>query len=233
MARVINTIINSMMYCVYLTIYTGNRLPPFYIGSTNTHRISKGYRGSVSSVDYKEVFNNELKSSPELFLIKIVKYCDTRKRALIEERKIQISLNVINNPLYMNRCYAHHNFFGEESVALKKHRSQKMKNNKYNRAKGKQWFKNEKLNLSRMCFPGAQPEGFVKGRILDIKTMQRMKQKCQKSSIAVHKTRSKEDRITLFATKLGYKWYYDEISGATYYGKPSTQPLNYKPGRKK
>lgn len=222
-----------IMYCVYLTIYTGNKLPPFYIGSTSTQRINKGYRGSVSSVDYKKVFNNELKASPELFLIKIIKYCDTRKHALIEERKIQSSLNVINNPLYMNRCYAHHNYFGEQSVALRKHRSQKMKNNKFNNSKGKICYKNEKLNLNRRYFPGTEPDGFVKGRIIDIETMERMKQKCRKSSIVVHKTRSKEDRISLFATKLGFKWYYNEITGATYYGKPSTQPANYKLGRKK
>jgi hypothetical protein len=37
------------MYCVYLTIYKGNNLPPFYIGSTSIDKIDGGYHGSVMS----------------------------------------------------------------------------------------------------------------------------------------------------------------------------------------
>ena len=31
------------MYCVYLTIYRGNKLPPFYIGYSSINKIKAGY----------------------------------------------------------------------------------------------------------------------------------------------------------------------------------------------
>ena len=37
------------MFVLYLTTYSGNRLPPFYVGSTSSSKIARGYHGSVSS----------------------------------------------------------------------------------------------------------------------------------------------------------------------------------------
>ena len=48
------------MYCVYLTTYFGAKLPMFYIGSSTVSRVNSGYRGSVSSKSYKEIWNNEI-----------------------------------------------------------------------------------------------------------------------------------------------------------------------------
>ena len=44
------------MYCVYLTVYSGNLLPMFYIGSSSVKKIQNGYCGSISSKKYKNVF---------------------------------------------------------------------------------------------------------------------------------------------------------------------------------
>lgn len=49
-------------YCVYLTIYSGSKLPPFYIGSGTLDKIlNKGYRGSVTSKQFKKIWSQELK----------------------------------------------------------------------------------------------------------------------------------------------------------------------------
>ena len=58
---------HKLIYCTYLTVYTGNKLPPFYIGSTSVDNISKGYRGSVLSKNYKSIWKQELHSHPDLF----------------------------------------------------------------------------------------------------------------------------------------------------------------------
>ena len=60
------------MYCVYLTKYTGNKLPSYYIGSTSLKRIENGYRGSVSSKEYKNIWKSELIDNPHLFEIEII-----------------------------------------------------------------------------------------------------------------------------------------------------------------
>jgi hypothetical protein len=35
------------MFAVYLTSYKGNKLPPFYIGSSSVSALNSGYHGSV------------------------------------------------------------------------------------------------------------------------------------------------------------------------------------------
>ena len=49
------------MFCTYLTMYTGNRLPKWYIGSTSVEKIINGYLGSVVSRKYKDIWNFEIK----------------------------------------------------------------------------------------------------------------------------------------------------------------------------
>jgi hypothetical protein len=36
-------------YVVYLTTYSGNKMPPYYVGSTGAKNIENGYVGSVVS----------------------------------------------------------------------------------------------------------------------------------------------------------------------------------------
>lgn len=101
------------MYCVYLVVYKGNMLPPFYIGSTSTDKIKNGYMGSVTSKRYRSIYKRELRNHPQKFSIKILTVTSNRDEALVKERLIQEKLNVVNNPLYINQSIASVNgFFG-------------------------------------------------------------------------------------------------------------------------
>jgi len=101
------------MYCTYLTTYHGNLLPPYYIGSSSITKIQTGYRGSVSSAEFKEVWNNELLNNPRLFTVEIISTHETRKEALIAELEYQIMNNVVNDKLYVNKSLAQPDgFFG-------------------------------------------------------------------------------------------------------------------------
>jgi hypothetical protein len=93
-------------YCVYLTIYYGNKLPPFYIGSSSLTNIAKGYNGSVCSIKYKDIWKSERKINPALFKTKIISTHYTRKEAYCKEEKIQKQLNVVKSPLYINCSFA-------------------------------------------------------------------------------------------------------------------------------
>lgn len=95
------------IYCVYLTIYHGNLLPPFYIGSKDKNSILNGYRGSVVSKEYKDIFKSELKQNPHLFKCRIISEHTSRFDAYQKEKKLQSILNVIENPLYINKSIAH------------------------------------------------------------------------------------------------------------------------------
>jgi hypothetical protein len=44
---------STNIFCTYLTIYSGNKLPMFYIGSSTVKKVVSGYHGSVSSKIYK------------------------------------------------------------------------------------------------------------------------------------------------------------------------------------
>lgn len=98
------------MYCVYLTTYSGNLLPPFYIGSTNIKNIFEGYHGSVTSSLYKQIWKQEILNNKELFKTKIISIHDTRQKAFDTEMRLQKRLNVINSPLYINQSIANKNF---------------------------------------------------------------------------------------------------------------------------
>ena len=102
---------SNNIYCVYLTIYKGNKLPPFYIGSTAVDNIHRGYRGSVGSREYKILWKNEIKLNPHLFVTKILSYHQTRNEAVKRENQLHHALDVVNNPLYVNKWYATVNGF--------------------------------------------------------------------------------------------------------------------------
>ena len=69
-------------YCVYLTIYIGNKLPMFYIGSSSINKVlTKNYYGSVTSKNYKDIFKQELKENKHLFDVLILSEHDTRRRS--------------------------------------------------------------------------------------------------------------------------------------------------------
>lgn len=98
-----------MKYCTYLTFYSGNKLPPYYIGSTSIFKIQKGYRGSVISYKYKSIWNSELKHNPHLFKTTILTVHADRQGAFDKELFFQESLRVVTSPLYINMAYARKN----------------------------------------------------------------------------------------------------------------------------
>lgn len=67
------------IYCTYLTVYRGSKLPPFYIGSKDTKSVLDGYRGSVVSKEYGQIFKEEIANNPSLFQTTIISFHSTRK----------------------------------------------------------------------------------------------------------------------------------------------------------
>ena len=101
----------KLIYCTYLTVYTGNKLPPFYIGSTSVDKINKGYRGSVASKNYKSIWKQELYDHPDLFKTIILTRHETREAALDKELIFHESFTVARNPMYINMVHANGKFF--------------------------------------------------------------------------------------------------------------------------
>lgn len=94
------------MFCTYLTLYSGDKLPPLYIGSTSVARIGKGYRESVLSKEFSAIWGEELKSNPDAFETIILSEHKTRLEAFEKEQEIHIALDVVNSPLYANKAIA-------------------------------------------------------------------------------------------------------------------------------
>jgi len=93
------------IYCTYLTFYSGNKLPPFYIGHTTISKIeNESYHGSVSSKQYRKYWNDEKKNHPELFKTQILTTHNSKKEAFEKETFFQKKMNVLNNPLYINKA---------------------------------------------------------------------------------------------------------------------------------
>jgi len=94
------------IYCTYLTVYFGNKLPMFYIGSSFVVKINNGYHGSVSSKKYKSIWQSESKNNPHLFKTKIISYHNTRKSATEKELFLQKKMNVVKSTMYINESFA-------------------------------------------------------------------------------------------------------------------------------
>ena len=100
----------TSIYCTYLTVYTGNQLPPFYIGSTSIDNINKGYRGSVVSKKYMAIWKQEIASHLDLFKTIILTRHETRQEAQDKEIIFHESLSVALNPMYINMAHANGKF---------------------------------------------------------------------------------------------------------------------------
>lgn len=114
-----------MNFAVYLVVYKGSKLPPFYIGSSSLLKINSGYLGSVSSGRYKDMWKSEISNNPDLFKVRIISYHETRQEALEKELILQLKLQVIRNPLYVNLSYAQKNGVFGLSLRGKEHWSKK------------------------------------------------------------------------------------------------------------
>lgn len=104
-------------YVVYMTKYSGIKLPKYYVGSTSLLKIKNGYFGSIRSKKYRGIFESELKDNKHLFSIEILSYHNSRKDALIDELRIQIELDVVKSNEYFNESYAiKDGYFGRKVI---------------------------------------------------------------------------------------------------------------------
>lgn len=116
------------IYCTYITFYSGNKLPPFYIGATYVDNIFKnGYNGSVSSKKYKQIWIKERKENPQLFNTKVVKTFTSMKDARKHEEFLQLHFNVHINPLYSNMAIGKIKFNMDDLLEKGKHHFQNSK----------------------------------------------------------------------------------------------------------
>ena len=114
---------SEAIYCTYLVTYSGDKLPPFYIGSTSKEKIAKGYFGSVSSKKWKDIYKEELSKFPEKFKIQILETFSSRKDALEAELKLHIENNVVKSDQFINEALATVNgFFGMSVRGKDNHR---------------------------------------------------------------------------------------------------------------
>ncbi|MGL5580155.1 MAG: hypothetical protein ACRDCE_04245 [Cetobacterium sp.] len=104
---------------VYLIIYTGEKLPPYYIGSTFESKfLNENYHGSPASKKWKDVFVQEFRDNPHLFHREILSIHETRHEALIAEYELQLKLDVVSSPDFYNESLACPNgFFGNREIA--------------------------------------------------------------------------------------------------------------------
>jgi hypothetical protein len=109
------------MYCVYVTIYTGDLLSAKkYVGSTSVSSIESGYRGSVASKEYSSLWESEIRNNHHLFEIKIISKHKSRKAALRAELIFQQENDVVKSPDWLNKSEARVNgFFGMDVSGTK------------------------------------------------------------------------------------------------------------------
>lgn len=101
------------MFCTYLTIYLGDKMPSNYVGSSSVKRVENGYHGTVLSKKWKEIWNQELRENPHLFKTIILTLHDEREEATQEELRFQKENNVVKSDEWINEAYASPNgFFG-------------------------------------------------------------------------------------------------------------------------
>lgn len=125
-----------MIYCTYLTVYTGSKLPRRYIGSTTVKRIEEGYNGSVLSKMYKDIWRQERIDNPHLFKTRILSRFKTSSEALEAELALQIKYDVVKSNSYINMSLARPNgFFGMSKLGYKWSRESLEKRSKTNTGK--------------------------------------------------------------------------------------------------
>ena len=103
------------MFCTYLTIYKGNKMPMFYIGRTTVNNIQNGYCGSVSSKLYKDIWKFEVKNNLHLFKTIILTLHKTKKESAEKEEYFHKFFNVHKNIMYINQATGYGSFFTDIS----------------------------------------------------------------------------------------------------------------------
>ena len=107
--------------CVYLTVYLGDKMPQYYIGSSTVERVEAGYHGPVTSKAYASVWKMELEANPDLFSTFVLSTHPDRHTAMLEEKRLQVELDVVRSTMFINRALAQPNgFFGPSQKGVKK-----------------------------------------------------------------------------------------------------------------
>lgn len=188
------------IYCTYVTTYTGNKLPPFYIGSTSLAKISEGYKGSVRSKKWKTIYKEELKNFPEKFRIEVLKTFQDRTKALEYELELHIANDVVRSKWFFNESLATVNGFfgksmkGEDNVFFgRKHTKEtidKLKSSLKNTRGSKRtiWMHNEyKINarIKEEMINEAYAQGYLMGYAKGTTNLNRtgIKMKCHKNKM--------------------------------------------------
>jgi hypothetical protein len=134
---------SNTIYCTYLTIYKGNKLPPFYIGSTSVSKIIKGYHGTIQSKKYKDIYKQEVINNPHLFKTIIITKHNTREEAFEKELFFQKKLSVVKSSMYFNESLAVANGYfgralqGKENPIYGKNHSEETRRKMSENRKGK------------------------------------------------------------------------------------------------
>jgi hypothetical protein len=94
-------------YCTYLTVIIYSDLPFMYIGSGKTKDVLSGkYKGSVSSKQYKAIFNQLKQEQSHLVHSEVINQFETRQEAMDEEIKLHAMYDVAKCPVFMNKARA-------------------------------------------------------------------------------------------------------------------------------
>ena len=94
------------MWCTYLTVYKGTKLPKRYIGSTTIDNVKSGYNGSVKSKAYRSIYEEEQSRNKDLFRTRILNAYETQAEAVSDELRLHIKYNVVRDNCYMNKSLA-------------------------------------------------------------------------------------------------------------------------------
>lgn len=102
-------------FVVYLTVYSGDLHPPYYIGSTSKKRLDKGYSGSVASKKWKSLVLQNKKENPSQYCTFILSEHNKRYDALLEEERVQRLHDVVKSCDFYNESFACANgYFGRD-----------------------------------------------------------------------------------------------------------------------
>jgi hypothetical protein len=114
-----------MLFVVYKVTYIGSVLDSkYYIGSTSLEIANSGkYFGSISSKKWKNIYKQETIKNPQDFKLEILSSHPTRKDALLEELRLHIELDVVNDDNYFNKSLASPNGWFGRKISGPEHHS--------------------------------------------------------------------------------------------------------------
>lgn len=216
-----------MTFITYLTIYDGDKMPPFYLGSTSMKRYEAGYHGTVKSNKYKSVWKSELQEHPELFDTIVLTTHQTRQEALSQELQYHIQKDVIKNPEFINMAMAVPNgYFGMSKAGEKLCEAwcKAISNGRLNMTNEKKL--RRAIAISQAYQNKSVEEKIAIGmKISQTKTNKSVEEKkilSQKLSIAQQKATVK---------KRGRKWYHHPETKLQVQRYPGEEPVGYILGR--